>query len=193
MKPMGQSSLDAWHEEVSILEEGIPSLPTSLADDEAVAIARWVGPRFGALLFVQWSGEELDPERYLSSEVYVFERVEHGWESMNTGGGGGWFNPPFVRPDVDPDYAALVHTHSSGETVQPEEGVRWTYSSAYGYTGTAAKTVEVEDDDGIIEREIESPLGVFIVVADGTRRAVVRVRRANRSVLLEREFSPPRS
>ena len=53
MKPMGQSSLDAWHEEVSTLEKGIPSLPASLADDEAVAIARWVGPRFGALLFVQ--------------------------------------------------------------------------------------------------------------------------------------------
>ena len=105
----------------------------------------------------------------------------------------GWFDPPLVRPDLDPDYAALVHTHSSGETIQPEEGIRWTYSSAYGYTGKAATTVELEDDNGITERQIESPLGVFIVVADGTRRAVLRVRRADGSVLLETDFSPPKS
>lgn len=37
------------------------------------------------------------------------------------------------------------------------------------FTGTAAKAVEVEDGEGTMERPIESPLGVFIVVADATQ------------------------
>lgn len=191
MNSVDQPSLNPWHEELSILENGLPSLPTTLGDDEVVPVARWIGPHFGAVLCVAWSGERDDPERYLSSEIYVFRRVEQGWESPNGGGGGGWFDPPLVRPNLDADFAAIVHAHSCGEPARPLEPLRWSYISAYGYTGTAAKTVEVEDDDAIVQREIESPLGVFIVVVDGTRRALVRVRRADGSVLLEKQFSPP--
>jgi hypothetical protein len=191
MKSMSQPSLNPWHEEVSILEHGLPSLPATLGHDEAVPVARWIGRHFGAVLVVEWSEDGTDAERYLSSEIYVFERVEHRWESMNTGGGGGWFDPPFVRPKLAEDFAALMHFHSCGDPAEPTEGLRWRYASAYGYAGTAAKTVEVEDDDGIAQREIESPLGVFIVVADGTRPAVVRVRRGDGSLLLAEQFSPP--
>ncbi len=191
MKSMDQPSFNPWYEEASILENGVPSLPATLGDDEAVPVARWTGPRFGAVLFVEWSEEGNDAERYVSSEIYVFQRVEDGWESMNTGGGAGWFDPPFVRPSVDADFAALVHVHSCAERADPTEGLRWSYTSAYGYTGTAARTVEVEDDEGIVQREIESPLGVFIVVADGKRPAVVRVRRGDGGLLLEEQFSPP--
>ncbi len=188
---MDPPSSNPWYEEVSILENGVPSLPATLGNDDAVPVARWTGPRFRAVLFVEWSKVGNDAERYLSSEIYVFQRVEDGWESMNTGGGAGWFDPPFVRPSLDADFAALVHAHSGAEPADPTEGLRWMYTSAYGYAGTAARTVEVEDDDGIVQREIESPLGVFIVVADGTRPAVVRVRRGDGSLLLEEQFSPP--
>ncbi len=132
-----------------------------------------------------------DLDRYLSSEIYVFRRSEHGWESVNTGGGGAWFDPPFVRPGVNADSATVVHFHAAIEPTQSAEGVRWTYSSAYGYAETAARTVEVEDDDGLTRREIESPLGVFVVVAAGAGRAVVRVRRGDGSLLLEQELLPP--
>jgi hypothetical protein len=185
MKPVEQLSAKAWNEEIAILEAGVPSLPAEIGDDEAVPIARWVGPRFGAVLFVMWSGASDDLDRYLSSEIYVFQRHERGWESVNTGGGGGWFDPPFVRPGIDADSVSLAHFHSGRQPPLSAEGVRWTYSSAYGYAGTAAKTVEVEDDDGLTQREIESPMGVFIVVAGGIGRAVVRIRRGDGSLLLE--------
>ncbi len=191
MEPVEQPSAKAWNEEIAILEAGVPSLPADIGDDEAVPIARWLGPRFGAVLFVMWSGESDDLDRYLSSEIYVFRRSEHGWESVNTGGGGAWFDPPFVRPGVNADSATLVHFHAGSEPTHSAEGVRWTYSSAYGYAGTAARTVEVEDDDGLTPREIESPLGVFIVVAASTGRSVVRVRRGDGSLLLEQELLPP--
>jgi hypothetical protein len=116
-----------------------------------------------------------------------------GWEAASTGGGGGWFDPPFVRPDLPAEYAALGHFHSGGGTAEESapDTFTWTYASAYGFTGLAAATVEVEDEDGTTAREIESPLGVFIVVADASQRAVARVRTGAGKLLLEQPFSPP--
>ncbi len=59
--------------------------------------------------------------------------------------------------------------------------------------GAAAGTVEVEDADGTMKTPVESPLGVFIVVADATQEAVVRARRDDGTILLEQQFSPPNS
>ena len=172
----------------------IPPLPPTLRDDDAVPVARWVGPRFGAVLFVQWGGgTEEDGERSLGSEIEVFRRVGDRWEPPLTGGGGCWFDPPFVRPHLRAEHAVLGHFHSGGGPLQgqSERSPTWAYSSAYGFTGTAAKTVEVEDEDGTMEHPIESPLGVFIVVADATRGATVRVHRGDGKILLEQQFSPP--
>ena len=197
MQPVEPPSFDGdWYDEWIpwVLDHGLPPLPPTLGDDDAVPVARWVGAPFGAVLFVQWDGNmDEDGERSLSSEIEVFRRLGDRWEPPSTGGGGGWFDPPFVRPHLPPEYAVLSHFHSGGGPLQgPSEGTpSWTYSSAYGFTGTAAKTVEVEDEEGTIERPIESPLGVFIVVADATQGAIVRVRREDRNILLEEQFSPP--
>ena len=185
-----------WYDEWStwVLDHGLPRLPSTLGHDDAVPVARWVGTRFGAVLFVDWGGDSDDEDGlYLSSEIEVFRRVGDGWEPPSSGGGGGWFDPPFARPDVPPDYAVLGHFHSGGGPLEgpSDDEARWTYSSAYGLTGTAAQTVEVEDEDGTIEAPIESPLGVFIVAADATHRAVVRIRRGDGRILLEQQFSPP--
>lgn len=197
MQCMEPPSFDAeWYDDwcTWVLGHGLPRLPATLVDDDAVPVARWVGPRFGAVLLVDWGGHADDKEgQYLSSEIEVFRRVGEDWQPPATGGGGGWFDPPFDRPDVPADYAVLVHYHDGGGPLPgpSEQQPTWRYSSAYGFTGTAAQTVEVEDRDGTLRTPIESPLGVFIVVADATQRAVVRVRRRDGKVLLEQRFSPP--
>ena len=197
MQRMEPPSFDGdWYDNWNswVLDHGLPRLPPTLGDDDAVPVARWVGPRFGAVLLVDWGGDADDEEgRYLSSEIEVFRRVGDRWEPPASGGGGGWFDPPFVRPDIPADYAMLGHFHDGGGPLQgpSEQHPAWRYSSAYGFTGTAAETVEVEDEDGTMKAPIESPLGVFIVVSDATQRAVVRVRRGDGTILLEQQFSPP--
>jgi hypothetical protein len=62
------------------------------------------------------------------------------------------------------------------------------YSAAVGYAGTDARTVEVEDADGLTTHGLESPLGVFVVVADGTAPATARIRTKDGRVLLEHEL-----
>jgi hypothetical protein len=45
-EPVEQPSSRGWSDEAAILEMGVPPLPADIGNDEAVAIARWVGLRF---------------------------------------------------------------------------------------------------------------------------------------------------
>jgi hypothetical protein len=171
-------SEDPWHEEIAVLERGLPLLPPALPDDALVPVARWVGPRFGAVMYVGWDGHESELGRYVSSEIYVFRRTDDGWASTNSGGGG-WFDPPLVRPNLPSDAVALDHFHAGSG-----------YVAAFGRTGVNAETIEVVDSTGVTTHGIDSPLGVFIVVADRDFRAMVRVRASDGRVLLERGLGP---
>jgi hypothetical protein len=70
---------------------------------------------------------------------------------------------------VPADYAALHHFHFSGD-----DG--WTCCAAYGLVGASAETIGVVTSEGTESHPVESPLGVFIVAADGSSEAHARVR-----------------
>jgi hypothetical protein len=180
-----RSFAEEWMEGWSlwVLDHGLPDLPATVEVGESVPVARWAGPRFGAVLHVDWSWSEDHEDDSLSSEIEVFRRGADGWESSSGSGGGGWFDPPLCRPDVPPRYAALGHWHASG-------GDGWGCCAAYGLAGVEAVTVEVIDMDGVTRHPIESPLGVFVVCADRFVEATVRVLDAAESPLSEQGFSP---
>ena len=88
-----------------------------------------------------------------------------------------------LRREVPAGYAALHHFHSSGD-----DG--WTCWAAYGLVGTSADTIEVATSEGTESHPIESPLGVFIVAADGSSEAHARVRTSDGRLLMDAKFSP---
>ncbi len=87
---------------VWVLDHELPSLLRTLQPSEAVPVPRWAGPSFGAVLHVDRSGSDDDDDDGLRSEVELFRRTPAGWEPSSGSGGGGWFDPPFRRPDVPP-------------------------------------------------------------------------------------------
>ena len=187
MRAVRPPSFDGeWYEDwcLWVLDHGLPALPRDLGEGDAVPLARWPGAHFGAVLLVDWGGDEDDEEgRYLSSEIEVFKRTTTGWESSTGSGGGGWFSPPFEPPSAPPRSGAFWHFHASG-------GDDWRCCAAIGVAGSDAAWVEVEDSNGAERHQIESPLGVFIVAADGGQRAVARVLDEDGQPLAETVIAP---
>src|SRR4051812_19652836 len=58
-----------------VLDHGLPEFPATLQPGQSVPVARWAGPRFGAVLHVQWSWTNEHENDVLVSEVQVFDRV----------------------------------------------------------------------------------------------------------------------
>jgi hypothetical protein len=159
--------MTAWSEWV--LDHGLPAMPETVRIGESVPVARWAGPRFGAVLHVQWNSDpdDVDEDNFIS-DVQVFDRIETGWRVYGAQGGTDWFDPPLERPSVDPQFAAIGGTFVAGEDGRACLAVE-------GLAGVTATEVEVVDRDGVLRRPIDSPLGVFIVALDAHADAVVSV------------------
>lgn len=164
-----------------VLDHGLPPLPPTLGDDDLVPVARWAGERFGAVLHVYRHWEDERTPGGVDSEVEVFRRTADGWEPSSGGGGDGWFDPPFVRPDIGPREVIGGHQHDS------DEGT-WSCSSIDGVAGTDAMWVEVVDGAGVERQPIESPFGAFIACSSGERPATVRILDAQERVLISLAF-----
>lgn len=167
-----------------VLDHDLPDLPAAVAIGESVPVARWAGPRFGAVLHLQWSWrDDHDDDAYLMTEIEVFRRDADGrWEAaMNTGGSNWPEEGPLTRPDVPPDYAELGGQFYSGQR-------DWSFRAFDGIVGVNAALVEVTDDDGVTSRPIDSPLGIALAAVDGSRPASIRVRDREGQVLAAREF-----
>ncbi len=149
-----------------VLDHSLPLLPGAVAIGESVPIARWPGPKFGAVLHVQWSWSDAHDDDQLQTEIDLFRRRHDAWEPSLGGGGGGWFDPPFDLPPVAPREAELWHFHWSG-------GDDWRAVAAYGRAGADIARVVVDDRTGSFSFPLESPLGVFIICADATQESVV--------------------
>src|SRR4051812_10096951 len=76
-----------------VLDHGLPALPSSLGDEDAVPVAMWAGHRFGAVLNVQWYVDDEDGEKSSDTEVLLFRRSDEGWEEAPGSGGRGWYDP----------------------------------------------------------------------------------------------------
>lgn len=170
-----------WNEWV--LEHDLPALPSALMVGESVPVARWIGPRFAAVLDVAWwtDDEGEDPDE-TESDVELFIRVESGWESSMSSGGAGWHEPPLERPRIGPREVHLYGQHCASTD-------SWSACAVYGIAGEDSAEVEVEDADGIHVAAIESPIGAFVACANGKATAVVRVRDNAGALLFTETFA----
>lgn len=166
-----------------VLDHGLLPLPPDLDLDETVAIARWSGDEYGAVLFVSRYVDEDEQDARVDTDVQTYRRVGGSWVASEGSGGGGWFEKPLKRPDVPEDYAVVGHFHST-------DGVNGSCCAAYGVAGTAAAWVEVATATGTTAAPFESPVGAFVVAAGGGHDAFVRVLTSDRRVLTERRFAP---
>jgi hypothetical protein len=125
--------MDDWS--VWALDNGLPPLPPTVTTGESVPVARWAGPRFGAVLHVAWSTGVDDEDDALISEVQVFRRTGSKWQPSTGSGGTGWFDPPFVRPaEVTSARVAVGHLHASGSD-------DWRCCAVDGLVGTVSRRV----------------------------------------------------
>ncbi|GAA3181273.1 hypothetical protein GCM10010531_39340 [Blastococcus jejuensis] len=146
--------------------------PRNLAEGEAVVIARWIGPQWGALLSVINSGpDEDDGELTVHLDATGYRRVPGGWrESLSSGGTNWWTTetPLLRRPEMHARAWTLHHFH-----VSSHDGLEAHW--AIGVAGDAAAWVEVTDVDGPVRQPLEAPLGSFVVAWNGVGPATVEL------------------
>jgi hypothetical protein len=160
-----------------VLDHGLPPLPHRVNVGESVPVARWAGPRVGAVLHIQWRWSDEHDDDHLTTETQAFRRRGTAWEVANGQGGTGWFDPPFVRPShIGPTDVVI-----GGQFFASEVG--WSCSGVDGIVGVDAAAIEVEDSDGVTRRPIESPFGAVIACSDGADEATFRVLHADGRVL----------
>jgi hypothetical protein len=160
-----------------VLDNGLPPLPTHVKPGESVPVARWAGPRYGAVLHIQWTWSDDHEDDSLSTETQVFLRRGDSWEVANGQGGAGWFDPPFVRPaHFGRGEVAIGNRFFAGES-------DWSCCAVDGLVGADAVAIEVADADGVTRRAVESPFGAVIACSDGDHEATFRVLDAQEHVL----------
>jgi hypothetical protein len=87
------------------------------------------------------------------------------------------------RPDLPDDDAVVGHFHSIW-------GPDGSCCAAYGFAGRGAAFVAVVTSTGSTVAPLDSPVGAFVVAADGSSDAFVRVLDVDHRVLTERRFAP---
>jgi hypothetical protein len=164
------------------LEHGLPDAPQLLGLYESVPVARFVGPRFSAVLQVGCELDDFLGTVDLFSALTIGARTDDGWELSSEQAGGRWGAEAFARPRTLADREVWIYGwHRVG-------GVDWGAAAAFGVAGLEAATIEVIDGEGTHRREIESPFGAFVVCGDGGDEVLVRVRDTTGAVLAEDRY-----
>ena len=172
-----------------VLEHGLPDLPDRLAGGESVPVASWTGPDSAAVLHLRrrpmsGPGDPQDPdEPFTEVDVEVFERQSDGWAPAASGGAGGWSDPSLTRVAVPADHASLSGAVGGG-------WLELQHFALWGEVGTAAATLEVEQDGITTRRPVVAPLGWMVVSAAVGGPFTARVRDGSGRVLTE-EVAPP--
>ena len=168
-----------------VLEHGLPELPAVLQDGESVPAAWWTGPDSAAVLHVRrpLPDDDAPPEPWTEIDVQLFERVAGTWRTGPSGGAGGWSDPTSTRVDVPADHADL-----SGVVGGSVGGLE--LIALWGEVGTAATTVELEQDGVTTSRTLTDPPGWVVVCGAARNGYRARVRDASGRVLTE-EVAPP--
>ena len=160
--------MDDWS--LWVVEHGVPDLPEEVHQGESVPVARWVGPRYAAVLHVQWMWGREDPaEDHLASEIDCLVRAGDHWEGTEGGGGTGWPSARLVRPgDILPRQVHRFGLHG-------DSGAGYACSVAYGVAGTDAAYVELVTSLGTKRWDFESPIGAWVVAWGSTLSGEVSI------------------
>lgn len=125
--------------------------PKVLLPDADWPIARWLGPRYGAVRALSRFVDEDGTDAY-DDETWAYERSGTGWREIGQGGSGGAFE------DLRRTYLARpVVTHLAAGLC-----VTWPGGGCATFAGQAsieAYDVVVEDADGAATPVLLSPLG----------------------------------
>jgi hypothetical protein len=167
-----------------VLDHGLPSMPGDVAIGEAVPVAFWAGPRFGAVVHaLRDLDEDEDDGESLDEECVMFRRTASGWEPFDGTGGTNWpRSPRFERIVVPPRVVARFGLSAAADDAG-------SCCAVHGAAGSGAKWVEVEDAEGVTREPLVAPMGVFVVATDAQREARLRVYDDAGSPLLDTGFS----
>jgi len=155
-----------------------------LSEDEAVPVAYWRDERWAAVLELRHRPAHpgFEPEG-LDTDVQAYRWNGREWEATDATGGGSWSDDLRIQgPELQPGEVTCCFGHGW------HGGPEWV-GDAYGVAGRDARLVEVEQQDRVVWRPIESPLRAWVVAFDGRLPAIVRVR-SDRAVLLEDVVEP---
>jgi hypothetical protein len=167
-----------------VLDNGLPHLPNEVAVGCSVPVAHWIGPRFGAVMHLQWSWSEHHGSDMFGSEIELFHRLGQDWEVADGGGGSsGGIDARLDRVAVPAGFAAIRGTTSF-------VGDRWSCTAVDGVTGRSARWVRLEDSDGVTVRSLDSPLGFLLVATEAGSEACVVVTDADGGEMLRHRFGP---
>ncbi len=155
--PMTEEARDEWG--AHVLEHGIPPAPERLEIGMSVPLARWVADDVGAVMFVEYFADPEDPddEPWVGCDMQPYRRTPTAWDVTDSSGGGGWFDPPFVRPDMGSHEVAICSFFGSGDDGGKIE-------ATCGVVGSGVVIHELHTQGRVIAVPIESPIGAFVVV-----------------------------
>ncbi|MEI4278796.1 hypothetical protein [Klenkia terrae] len=162
-----------------VLEHGLPAIPDQLGDGESVPVSWWSGPDTAAVLHLRRRPAEDDEPARTEVDVELFERRGELWDTGPGGGAGGWEEAALTRVYVPADHADLSGAVGGTGLI-----------ALWGEVGTAAASVEVEQDGHVVRRPVVAPLGWVVVSTSARRPSTVRVRDAGERVLLEQPAPP---
>jgi hypothetical protein len=166
-----------------VVEHGLPVLPDEVRKGESIPIARWAGPRYAAVLHIQWMwGNDDSSEDYLAGEIDCLVAVGDGWESTDGGGGTGWPWARLARPrDIAPRQVHRLGVHLAS-------GVDYRCSVAYGVAGVDAAYVELRTSRGTQRSGFDSRIGAWVAAWEAGLAAEVRVFDAQSQLLAIEPF-----
>jgi hypothetical protein len=172
------SPADEW-----VLDYGLPPTPPTIDRGDSIPVARWIGPKYSAVLRLQWPADEDD---LVETDAQMYVRNGTSWDAWPCGGGSGWWRPPFSRPPALRPRTVWV-TGECGCQGR-DGGGAWSF---FGIAGADAAVVEVVEDGGTTARwPVESPFGGFVGAFNGNAAATARMYGADNRVLWEDRFLP---
>ena len=159
-----EDQAEAWAEWV--LRYGLPDqVPKALSTGLSIPMARWAGPLYGSVLFVEcaWNDDRsIEPVvDEVVSEVRSFSRGKVGWEALGDGGGGGWPRRPLSRPRLTEHEVRVFGLHIA----QTPDGGQC--ASIYGVVGTGIHSIQLRGEADNQTVSVESDVGAVIVAFDG--------------------------
>ena len=170
-----------------LIENALPDQKGEVLRGEAVPLARWIGPAYSAILFVDWmfeSQETMSPSDYLSMEVVYLARSDDGWREMSPRTGGSLWSSISLSPSGDREDGVQF-----GRMAAVKEG-SWQCGSVVGVAGRDSRSIRLTQGGESMTCELESPLGVFVVCVDLVTPACIEVHDTQGDLVGRAEFPP---